>query len=95
MDVRENRVFWVLISLLALGGALFVCFIAFFFYGFQGDTGDGDRTAELLLLVLALGGLVPVFAMLIQSIDGKGHPARWLAAAAAIYAVWYVAIYGM
>jgi hypothetical protein len=95
MDVREAKTFWVLMSLLALGGALFACFLAFFVFSFQGDTGDGDRLAEGVLLALALAGLVPVFGMLIQSIDGKGHPARWLAGAVCIYAVWYLAIYGV
>jgi hypothetical protein len=76
VDAREAKVFWVLISLLALGGALFACFLGFFFYTFQGDTYDGDRSAELLLLVVALAGLVPVFGLLIKSIDGQGHPAR-------------------
>ncbi len=87
--------FWVLISLFALGGALFACFLGFFFYTFQGDTDDGERSEEMLFLLVALAGLVPVFGLLIKSIAGKGHPARWLAAAVLIYAAWFVAGFGV
>lgn len=84
----EREWFWVLLAVATLIGALFVCVLAFFFYSFQGDTEDGDRLAELLLLVLALAGLIPAFGMLIQSIDRRGHPGRWFAATVIVYSPW-------
>jgi hypothetical protein len=84
---REHKVFWVLLSLGALGGALLACFITFVWWSVLGDGGG------TWFLALALIGVPPTFVALAQSIDGRGRPVMWLGASAVVYAVWYVIAY--
>ena len=84
----EHRAFWVLLSLAAMGGALFACFVTFV-WAQIGDAGV-DSGGPGWLLVLALLGVPPTFVALALSIDGRGHPWRWLGASGGLYVVWYV-----
>jgi hypothetical protein len=81
----DYRAFWIVVSIATLIGALFVCFLAYFFYSFEFENSEGGKGFEGALLVLALVGLIPVLGMLKQSIDGHS-PGRWFLAVLCVYA---------
>jgi hypothetical protein len=83
----EHRVFWTLISLASIGGALFACFVSLVWHSVLG--------AEIWFIVIALAGVPPTFVALAGSIDGRGHPLRWLSASATVYVVWYILAFGL
>jgi hypothetical protein len=83
-----DRTVWIVISLIALGSALFACFVGFVW----SNLGGGDETA--LMLIWPLVGLIPAFGLLIRSIDGTGRPARWLVATLVLYGAWYLVLTG-
>ena len=81
---NDYRAFWIAVSVVMLLGALFICFLAYFFYSFQFENDEGGRGLEGALLVLALAGLIPVLVMLARSIDGRA-PGPWFVAALVAY----------
>lgn len=80
-----HRTFWVVLSLAALGGALFACFITWVWSDVFG--------VPTWFFALALIGVPPTSVALAQSIGGRGHPGRWLGASAVVYVVWCAAAY--
>lgn len=72
---------WIALSIATLIGALFISFLASFFYGFRGDTDDSSHAPQAVFLAMALAGIVATLGMLAQSIDGTGRQGRWFVAA--------------
>jgi len=72
---------WIALSIAVLIAALFISFLASFFYGFRGDTDDSSHAPQAVFLAMALAGIVATLCMLAQSINGTGRPGRWFVAA--------------
>jgi hypothetical protein len=83
------------LSVATLLAGFVISFVAFFFFGFRGDTDDGSHAPQAVFLAMALGGTAVTLGMLVQSINGTGHPGRWLAAAVTLLSpypiLWLVA----
>lgn len=82
----------VIVAFLVVLGAVFVAGLT---QVARGICEDSECSSEgRILLIVAVVGLVPALAMLIESGRRRGHPWPWFFATVFIYAIWAVAFEG-